>query len=94
MSNDKPTVVTTAPAETDTTVQIEEKRPNVLVRAARAIKREPKTTLAVVAGTALVAGSAFLGRKTAPLHIQIVESDIELEPVLQTPDTSDDTKSA
>lgn len=46
--------------------EVVEKRPNILVRGYRKIRKDPKTTLAVVGGTALVAGAAFLGRKSAP----------------------------
>lgn len=91
MSNDNTTVPPTAPAGVPTDAPTEVKRPNVVVRTFRAIKNDPKTTLAVVAGVGLVAGSAFLGRKTAPLHIEIVESPIELEPVIVNATLVEDT---
>jgi hypothetical protein len=90
MSNDpKSTESTVAAVPTDSP---EEKRPNVLVRAARKIKSTPpRTAIAVGAGVALVGVGAFLGRRTAPLSIEIVEADFEPEPLVTTSDEDDTT---
>lgn len=70
-----------------------EKKPNVFKRGFRKIKSTPpKTALAVAGGVALVTAGALLGRKTAPLHLEVVDSDFDPEPMLVTPDAAaDDT---
>lgn len=95
MPNDKTDQVhsITSMPETGTDVPVVEKRPNVLVRVGRKIKQTPpKTALAVVGGVVLVTAAAVAGRKSAPYHVEIVDSELELEPVLVTPsDESADT---
>lgn len=84
------------PANPDPVV-VEVARPNVLVRAFRKIRTTPpKTALAVVGGVALVSAGAVMGRKTAPLHLEIVDNEIELPPMLVTPasETENDTHTA
>lgn len=100
MSNDKSQNavpnITSMPTD-DSTTPVAEKRPNPIVRGYRKIRQTPpKTALAIGLGVGLVTVGAVLGRKTAPLHLEIVESDFELEPVLVTPDSDnpDDTNAA
>lgn len=47
------------------------------------IKNHPKVAIAVAAGVGLVAGSAFLGRKTATYDVVL-----ELQPVEELPEES------
>lgn len=94
MSNDTPKTGTSPVTVVNDESSTEEKRPNILVRAARKIKSTPpRTALAVGAGVALVGAGAYLGRKTAPLSVEIVVDDFDVEPVLVTPE-SDDSQSA
>lgn len=87
----KPTVVqgeVIDPTETDETkTETVEKRPNVFVRGARKIKQNPKTALAVVGGALLVTAGAVAGRKTAPLYLEVHDSEVDVPPMLVTPDT-------
>lgn len=82
--------------ESSTDVTLVEKQPNPLVRGWHAIKRNPKTTLAVVGGAVLVTVAAAAGRATAGSHVEIVNDDYEPEPILVTGDVveSTDTKTA
>lgn len=92
MSNDKPVTSITTPIEVTPADSTETKRPNVLVRAYRKIKTTPpRTALAVGAGVALVSAGAFLGRKSAPYHVAVVEDDFEPEPVLELTPVPADT---
>lgn len=75
MSNETKSPVAAVPADVQTDTSTETKRPNILVRGYRWMRTNPKTTIAVVAGSALVGGAALLGRKTAPYHVEIVETD-------------------
>ena len=78
-----PTPATDAPAsETPTDLTVVEKKPNPLVRGWHAIKRNPKTTLAVAGGAVLVTVAAAAGRATAPYHVEIVEDDFVPEPLV------------
>lgn len=59
----KNTTNTTNPTETPTTAdkaKVVEPKPNVIVRGWQKIKSNPKTALAVVGGTALVAVASFM----------------------------------
>lgn len=87
---DNPTPITIAGDVVENTVV--EKQPNILVRGYRKIRKDPKTTLAVVGGTLLVGGAAYLGRKTAPscdgdLYFVPIDTDVDPEPV-EEPDTT------
>lgn len=86
---DNPTPITIAGDVVEETVV--EKRPNIVVRGYRKIRKDPKTTLAVVGGTLLVGGAAFLGRKSAPScdspHYFPVDTDVDLGYV-EEPDTT------
>lgn len=65
--NDNPTPITIAgQAEEVTEKTVAEKKPNVIVRGYRKCRRNPKNTLAVIGGVALVAAGAVIGRSTAP----------------------------
>lgn len=77
MSNETKSPVAAVPADVQTDDSTETKRPNILVRGYRKAKANPKLTLAVVAGVGLVSGAAYLGRKTAPYSVEIVETDEE-----------------
>ncbi len=97
MSNDKtPTEtpvhdISTMPTD-ETTTTVVEKKPNAIVRGFRKLKQTPpKTALAIGLGVGLVAAGTVLGRKTAPLHLEVVASDIELEPVFVTPASDDES---
>lgn len=92
MSDKSPTTspITIANPPGDAATSDETKRPNPLVRAYRKVKATPpKTAIAVVGGVALVGAGAFLGRKSAPYHVEVVEST-ELEPVIQVVDATED----
>lgn len=93
MSNDKSVpAVTTVPADVPETTPTETKQPNPVVRAYRKIRATPpKTAIAVVGGVALVGAGAFLGRKSASYHVEVVEDDFEPEPVLLLNDQSEDS---
>lgn len=87
--------VTAAPADATPADSTESKRPNIAVRAWNRLRNNPKTAIAVVGGVALVSAGAFVGRKTAPYHVELVEDDVELEPlVLVASDDFDDSQSA
>lgn len=87
---DTPTPITIAGETVENAVV--EKRPNILVRGYRKIRKDPKTALAVVGGTVLVGGAAYLGRKTAPscdaeIHVITEDELMELADV-EAPDTT------
>jgi hypothetical protein len=85
--------ITSMPTDESATPAVE-KKPNAAKRAYRKIKSTPpKTAIAIVGGVALVTAGAMLGRKTAPLHLEVVDSDFDVEPMFVTPETeeSDDT---
>lgn len=94
MSNtQKPTAAQTGPEVVEGVVlpPVEEKRPNILIRGARKIKQTPpKTALAVLGGVGLVAAGAWMGRSSAPYHVEIVDSETPLEPILVTPSSDGD----
>lgn len=90
MSNDKDQNVKSLPIDTvENETEVQEKRPNILVRGFRAAKANPKNTIAVIAGTVLVAGAAYMGRTTAPVHLQIVDDGFEPEPLIELPESDD-----
>lgn len=85
--------ITSMPTD-ESTASLVEKRPNVAVRAFRKIKNTPpKTALAVAGGVALVAAGAMLGRSTASYHVEVVDSELELEPILVTPASEESSDS-
>lgn len=96
MSNNTPSEtpvhdISSMPTDESTTAVVE-KKPNPFVRGYRKIKSTPpKTAIAVVGGVALVTAGAMLGRKTAPLHIEVIDSEFEPEPMLVTPDSEETT---
>lgn len=102
MPNDKtpnqPAVASVPTDAAGSDVTVVEKQPNAIVRGFRKIKNTPpKTAIAVGLGVVLVGAGTVLGRKTAPLHVEIVESDVEIEPMLVTADYSEtvnDTETA
>lgn len=82
-----PTAVHTDQPETESsqTMVAVEKKPNVIVRCIKSIKKTPpKTALAVVGGVSLVALGAALGRNTASSHVAIVTDDYDPEPIIVT----------
>lgn len=84
--------ITSMPDPETTAPAVEVKQPNIFVRAGRKIKNTPpKTALAVAGGLVLVGAGAFLGRSTAPYHVEIVDSELELEPLFVTPASDDAT---
>lgn len=90
-NNDTPTVTNIANGEVLESVDVE-KRPNILVRGYRKARQNPTKTLAVAGGAVLVAGAAFLGRKTAPsidtLDYDFAPAELETDEV---PEESNDT---
>jgi hypothetical protein len=91
MSNDKPVTSITAPIEVSSADSTETKRPNVLVRTYRKVRNTPpRTAIAVGAGVALVGAGAFLGRKSASYHVEVVEDDLEPSPVFLVNDADSD----
>lgn len=84
--------ITSMPADESTANQAEIAQPSRAQRAKHFIKKHRTTLIAGALGVTLVGAGAYGGRKTAPLHLEVVDSETDIEPMLQIPSSeSSDT---